>query len=243
MRGRGGTSFRVIPAVDLKGGKVVRLRQGRPEEVTVELEDPVGVARMWVEKGAKALHVIDLDGAFGGRLVHEGIIRDIVRLGVEVQVGGGIREEGVVRRLIGIGVSRVILGTLAVRNPKLVMRLAEEFPGRIMIAVDSRRDFVRVEGWMRDTGIRVEELIRIYDPYDVSFLYTNIDVEGLVRGAEIEKIERVVSLTDNPVYVAGGISSKEEVVRIREVGAAGVVIGSALYKGKVRLEELLEVER
>jgi len=234
--------FRVIPAVDVKGGKVVRLRRGREEDVTVVIENPVRVAEEWVKRGARVLHVIDLNGAFGGRLVHEDVVREIRKMNVEMQVGGGIRDEVTVRRLIGLGVDRVILGTIAVRDPETVKRLAEEYPGRIMVAIDSSGGKVSVEGWRRKTEYGPLDVIRMYEDLDVSFLYTNIDVEGLVKGAELEKIEEVVKSTDRPVYVAGGISSKEEVLKIKEMGAAGVVIGSALYTGRLRLEDLLEVE-
>ncbi len=243
MIGGGSTLFRVIPAVDLKDGKVVRLRQGREEDVTVQIENPVEVAEMWVKRGARVLHVIDLDGAFRGRLKHEDIIFEIrKRVGAEIQVGGGIRSIEIAKRLIDAGIDRVIMGTLAVRNVESVRGFAKEYPGKVMIAVDSKRDRVVVEGWRKDTGMNPLDIAKIYEDLEVSLLYTNVDVEGLVSGIVIEKITELVESTSLPVYVAGGITTREDVRKIKETGAVGVIIGSALYLGKLRLEDVIDLE-
>lgn len=235
--------FAVIPAVDLKDGRVVRLVQGDERRVTVQLDNPFEVARVWVEKGARILHVIDLDGAFKGSLRHEDVILRIKReLEVEVQVGGGIRDVETAERLISIGLDRVIIGTLAVENVEAVRKLAESHPGRIMVAIDSRKGRVVVKGWKEKTGYSPAELARIYDDLDVSFLFTNVDIEGLVKGVEIEKIKEIVKSVSSPVYVAGGIASVEDIRLIKDAGARGVVVGSALYTGRVKLEEALKLE-
>jgi phosphoribosylformimino-5-aminoimidazole carboxamide ribotide isomerase len=231
----------VIPAVDLKGGKVVRLIQGKRDKVTVELENPLEVAKMWIKKGARVLHVIDLDGAFEGKLFHEDVIIEIANI-VETQVGGGIRSLEIAERLLNAGVERVIFGTLAVKNVKAVKRFAEEYPKRVMVAVDSKKGKVVVEGWVKKTELTPIEVAKLYEDCEVSLLYTNVDVEGLVSGVELEKIREVVEGTSLPVYVAGGISSLDDVRAIKRCGAVGVVIGSALYTGKVKLEELLGEE-
>ncbi len=233
--------FRVIPAVDLKGGKVVRLVQGRRDKVTVEIDNPLEVAKVWVKKGAKCLHVVDLDGAFGGKLVHEDVIIKIAEL-TEVQVGGGIRDLKVAERLLNAGVDRIILGTLAVKDVKAVKRFAKDYPRRVMIAVDSKKGKVVVEGWIKNTELTPVELAKLYEDCEVSILYTNIDVEGLVSGINIERVREVVESTTLPVYVAGGISSLDDVRAVKRCGAVGAIIGSALYTGKVRLEELLGEE-
>lgn len=235
--------FAVIPAVDLKDGRVVRLVQGDERRVTVQLDNPLEVARMWVEKGARTLHVIDLDGAFRGSLRHEDVILRIKReLDVEVQVGGGIRDVETAERLISMGLDRVIIGTLAVENVEAVRELAERHPGRIMIAIDSRKGRVVVKGWKEKTDYSPVELARIYDDLDVSFLYTNVDVEGLVKGVEVENIREIVRNVSSPVYVAGGIASVDDIRLIKDAGARGVVVGSALYTGRIRLEEALRLE-
>ncbi len=233
--------FRVIPAVDLKGGKVVRLVQGRREKVTVEIENPVEVARDWVRRGARVLHVVDLDGAFEGKLFHEDVVVEIARF-AEVQVGGGIRDLRIAERLINRGVDRVIFGTLAVKDVEAVKRFAREYPKVVMVAIDSKGDRVVVEGWVRRTELTPLELAKVYEDCEVSILYTNVDVEGLVSGIEIEKIANVVENVSLPVYVAGGVSCLEDVKAIKRCGAKGVVIGSALYTGKLKLEDVLKVE-
>jgi phosphoribosylformimino-5-aminoimidazole carboxamide ribotide isomerase len=235
--------FLVIPAVDLKGGKVVRLVQGNETRVTVELENPLEVARMWVKKGARALHVIDLDGAFRGGLRHgETILRIKRELDVEVQVGGGIREVVTAENLISAGFDRVIIGTLAVEDVRAVRKLAERYPGKIMIAIDSRKGRVVVKGWREKTEYSPVDLARIYDDLEISFLYTNVDVEGLVKGVVAENIKEIVENISSPVYVAGGIASVDDIRLIKETGARGVIVGSALYTGRIRLEEALKLE-
>ncbi len=235
--------FRVIPAVDLKGGKVVRLRQGRENEVTIQLENPVKVAEMWIEKGARVLHVIDLDGAFKGRLRHEDVILEIRRrIKAEMQVGGGIRSVETAKRLLDEGIDRVILGTIAIRNVEDVKGLAEEYPKRVMIAVDARKDRVVVEGWKKPTEFTPLQIAKLYEDREVSLLYTNVDVEGLVSGIVLEKIRDLVEKTDLPVYVAGGIATRDDVAKVKETGAVGVVIGSALYLGRLKLEDILDLE-
>ncbi len=234
--------FRVIPAVDLKDGKVVRLRQGREEDISFQTENPVEVARQWVEMGAKVLHVIDLDGAFKGRLRHEDVIRKIVKMDVEVQVGGGIRSFDVAERLFNAGVDRVIFGTLAVERMGELRDFAVEWEGRVMIAIDARKDRIAVKGWKEVLELSPLDLARNYDDLKVSFLYTNIDVEGLVSGIERGKIYRIVRNLQNPVYVAGGITSLDDIRFAKKCGAAGVVIGSALYTKKLKFEDAIKVE-
>ncbi len=241
VQGKSLVVFRVIPAVDIKGGKVVRLVQGKRDMIRLELENPLEVAKMWVKKGARVLHVIDLDGAFEGKLFHEDVILKIANI-VETQVGGGIRDFKIAERLLDAGVKRVIFGTLAVRDVKSVKNFAKIYPNRVMIAIDSRKDNVFIEGWIKKTELKPIEVAKLYEDCDVSLLYTNIDVEGLVSGVEIEKIREIVESTSLPVYVAGGISSLDDVRAIKKCGARGVIIGSALYTGKVKIEELLGEE-
>jgi phosphoribosylformimino-5-aminoimidazole carboxamide ribotide isomerase len=235
--------FRVIPAVDLKDGRCVQLRQGREEAIILSLDNPVEVAKRWVKKGAKALHIIDLSGAFQGRLKHEDLILEIRKnLKCKIQVGGGIRSSELIERLLLNGIDRVIVGTMAVEKTREIKKLARNYPDRIMIALDSRSDRVVVKGWKELTRFTPAELASKYRSCDVSLLYTNVDVEGLMQGIEIEGIGRLIDSTSLPVYVAGGIACKEDVESIKKVGAAGVVIGSALYTGKLMLEDLLELE-
>ncbi|MCX8172360.1 MAG: 1-(5-phosphoribosyl)-5-[(5-phosphoribosylamino)methylideneamino]imidazole-4-carboxamide isomerase [Archaeoglobaceae archaeon] len=233
--------FRVIPAVDLKDGKVVRLRQGKEEEITFSIEHPIEVAKNWIEQGARVLHVVDLDGAFSGRLRHEDFIARIISLGTEVQVGGGIRNFEIAERLLKLGATRVIFGTIAVEKVEEVRKFAKKWENRVMIAVDVKEGKIAVRGWKEKTSLEPLEFIRLYDDLNLSFLYTNIDVEGLVSGIEREKIKFLRQIA-NPFYVAGGISSLEDIAFIKSLGARGVIVGSALYTGKIKLREALKFE-
>ncbi len=234
--------FRVIPAIDLKDGKVVRLRQGREGEVTFQAENPIEIAKQWIGKGAKILHVIDLDGAFRGRLRHEDVIREIAEMDVEIQVGGGIRSFDIAERLLDVGVDRVIFGTLAVSRMGEVREFARKWRGKVMIAIDSRKDRIAVKGWRELLELSPLDLAKRYDDLEVSFLYTNIDVEGLISGIDRERVSRIVENLQNPVYVAGGITSVDDIRFVKKCGAAGVVIGSAHYSKKLKFEEAVKVE-
>ncbi len=233
--------FRVIPAVDIKSGKCVQLQQGDEKRKIIEIDDVVGVAKGWVEKGAKILHLIDLDGSFRGRLVHENLILEISRF-VDVQVGGGIRDSKTAENLLNKGIRKVIIGTLAVKNPDEVIKLAEKYPNRIIIAIDSRKGEVVVKGWRESSKLSPLDLAKIYEDCDVEFLYTNVDVEGLMRGVDYSSIKNVVENIGKPVIVAGGVSTAKDVERIKEIGAKGVVIGSALYTGKLNFEDIIKLE-
>ncbi len=233
--------FRVYPAVDIRGGKCVQLQQGDPNRVLFSADDPVKVAEFWIEKGVRALHVVDLDGAFEGKLKNEEIILKIAEL-TEIQVGGGIRSREVAEKLIKKGVSRVIVGTYAARRPEEVRRLAEDYPGCVVISIDSRDERVVVEGWREKLSFTPVEFAKLFDDLEVSFLLTDVNVEGLMRGVRAEFIKKVVSSLRNGVIVSGGVSSFRDAKLIKECGAKGVVVGSALYLGKVRLDDLLSLE-
>lgn len=222
------------------GGKVVRLVRGKREAVTFEASDPLRIAELWVEKGAKVLHVVDLDGSFEGRLRHEEVIRKISKLGVELQVGGGIRDFKTAERVLKYA-DRVILGTLAVEGVEEVRRFAAEYPNAVMIALDSRGGRIAVRGWRELKSLTPKELAQLYADLEVSFLYTNIDVEGLVSGVDRRRLEEIAEIK-KPIVAAGGFSSVEDIRLAKRMGFAGVVVGSALYTGKLKFEEALKVE-
>ncbi len=233
--------FRIIPAVDIKDGKCVQLQQGDENRKIVEIDDVIGVAKRWVDLGAKMLHIIDLDGTFSGKLVHEDMIMKIAEF-ARIQVGGGIRDVRIAEKLLNRGVDKVILGTLAVKKPEDVKRLAKDYPGRVVIAIDSKSGFVVVKGWKESSNLKPVNLAKLYEDCDVEFLYTNVDVEGLMRGIDYDSVREVVKNVKKPVIVAGGIARINDIRMIKEAGANGVVIGSALYTGKLRFEEVIELE-
>jgi len=234
----------VIPAVDIKNGKCVQLVQGLPGTETVSLEDPVGVAMRWVEDGARRLHLVDLDGAFEGKRKNAHLIKQIVEAcPVPVQVGGGIRSYEDAMTLLNLGADRIIMGTTAVRNPALVKKLAEECGSeRIMVALDVKGGNVMVEGWKKnvDTG-PVKLGVKLEKLGAGSILFTNVNVEGLLRGIDPEPIRALVQAVHIPVIASGGVASLDDLTAIRGAGAAGAVVGTALYKGNFTLKEAMKV--
>ncbi len=244
--------FEVIPAVDLKGGRCVQLRQGKKEDVIFSsAEDPVAIAEQWVMQGARRLHIIDLDAALQEEQSNFVVIKRIAEskgvLGkAKIQVGGGIRSYEVAAQLLtiasGKGVDRIIFGTAALKSPRLVEDVAEEFsPDRVMVALDARGGKVTIDGWREVTGIDATEAAKQAVRIGAgSLLFTNIDVEGLMKGIDPRIIEEFVGSVDVPVVVAGGVTSVADVRRIKKAGASGVVIGSALYKGKIDFTELMK---
>ena len=228
-------AFSVIPALDLKGGKCVRLAQGDPARKTIELEDPLGVARRWERSGASRLHLVDLDGAIGGVRRNEPMVRKIVEvLAIPVQLGGGIRSVEDAARFLEMGAAKVILGTLALARPAAMEELASEYgPERLIVALDSRGGEVVVRGWREGTGLKAAEVVKRFEGLAHEILYTNVDVEGLLRGIDEGAIRAMVGATRLGVLVSGGVSTLEDVARVRTAGARGVIIGSALYTGRV----------
>jgi len=236
-------AFLVIPAVDMKDGKCVQLRQGNEEQVIIEMDDPLAIASCFVRSGAPRLHVIDLDGAIGGKRVNAEILeRMATELEVPIQFGGGIRTIVDARRLLDLGVQKIILGTFALDMPEAVLRLAEEYgPERIMVALDSRKGKVLVKGWKEETEESPMEAVTRFEKCASEVLFTNVDVEGLMEGVSLSVIEDMVASTSLGVIVSGGITTLEDVRDVRKAGAAGCVIGSALYTGKLDYLKALRV--
>ncbi len=235
-------SFDVFPAIDIKDGRCVQLVGGRPEDVLVSLDDPVGVARHWIECGAGKLHVIDLDGALG-RPRNLTLLYQIAQLDAFVQAGGGVRAYDDVADLLHAGVDRVILGTAAVRDPTIVHHLSDEFGAEsIMVSVDARGGEVLVEGWTRSSGLRPQEMGLIFQEMGAgSLLFTDVEVEGRMNGVREGVVRALVEYVDVPVIAAGGISGLEDIANIADTGAAGVVIGSALYTHKLTLSDAFQI--
>ncbi len=233
--------FLVIPALDLKDKKCVQLVQGDPSKKIVELEEPVSIAKHWEEKGARRLHLIDLDGAILGERKNEDIVKEIVKeLSIPVQFGGGIRSLEDAMHFLDLGVEKIILGTLAIKSPEIVEKLEEKYgKERIIIALDSKQGYVAIKGWKETTKIKATELAKKFESLVEEFLFTNIDVEGKMRGINEKIIKEVISSTKAKVIVSGGISSVEDVKKIKSLGAGGVVIGSALYTGKISFDILI----
>ena len=236
--------MKIFPAVDILGGKCVQLVQGRRETATV-YGDPLSCATRWLDEGADALHVVNLDGAFGSSARNADLIMELItRSGVEIELGGGIRSVEDAVHWLDTGVSRIIISTLATRQPESIRILADEYgSGRVMAGVDARGGQVAVQGWQETAGDYLDWTTRFEELGAGSLLYTNVDVEGLQQGVRFAPVKRLIDHTRLPVVVAGGVSSRSDVAGLRDIGAFGAVLGSALYSGKIKLKEALEESR
>jgi phosphoribosylformimino-5-aminoimidazole carboxamide ribotide isomerase len=241
--------FEVIPAVDLRDGKCVQLVQGVPGSEIISLDDPFAVALDWIDKGAKTLHLVDLDGAIEGKRKNAQTVEKIVNAckekGVSIQVGGGIRNFEDATALLKLGVSRVILGTAALQDPELVKLLADAFGNEfVTVALDAKNGKISIKGWTEECTQTPVEMGRKFEELGAgSLLFTNIDTEGLMQGVNPIPTKELVESVSIPVIASGGVSSLQDLRILKETGAAGVVIGSALYTGKFTLEDAIEFIR
>jgi phosphoribosylformimino-5-aminoimidazole carboxamide ribotide isomerase len=238
----------VIPAIDLKDGHCVRLKQGEMEGATLFSEDPAAMARQWKDWGAERLHLVDLNGAFAGKPVNEPAIRDIIReLGDElpIQLGGGIRSLEVIERYLDDGVTWVIIGTAAVKNPGFLHEACDAFPGHIMVGLDARNGKVAVDGWSKMTGHDVVDLARRYEDYGVeAVIYTDIGRDGMLTGINLEATVNLARALHIPVIASGGVSRLEDIQQLCEVqdeGIVGAITGRAVYEGQLDFKAALEL--
>lgn len=230
----------VIPAIDLRGGRCVRLHQGDFGRETVFSDDPVAKALQWQEQGGPRLHVVDLDGAATGEPAHLDVISAIVAaLDIPVQVGGGIRSASVARAWLEAGVERVVIGTAAVRDPKMVQDVCREHgSGRVVVSIDARDGMVALQGWTEASEVSVLELANRMKGLGVQrLLYTDIARDGMLTGPDIDTNARLVQETGMGVLASGGVSSVEDIRRLAPAGVEGVIVGRALYTGAVSLPD------
>lgn len=235
----------IIPAVDIKDGKCVQLVQGKPGTEQIVIENPAEVAKEWEKKGASILHVINLDGAFGNKEKNIEVIKDIINsVSIPVQLGGGIRTKEDAAELLKMGVNKVILGTMAIENPENVEELSREFGSeRIIVALDSKDSRVVVKGWTEKTTKSAPEFAKIFEKKGAGgILFTNVDYEGLLKGFDTVPLIDLLNTVNIPVIYSGGVTSIEDIKKLSETDAYGVVIGSALYKGKINFEETLKYQ-
>ncbi len=238
----------IIPAIDLKDGKCVRLRQGDFSRATVYSDNPVEVARMWQEKGAERIHLVDLDGSLAGSPRNKEIIREIAReIDVPVQVGGGIRDMKTVENYFRMGISRVILGTAALKDRRFVVNACKTNSGRIILGIDASNGKVAVEAWTEEMTESALEVAKSYEGYDLdAIVYTDIKRDGMEVGVNIEATENLAESVDIPVIASGGVSSIQDIERLLEIekfGVVGVIIGKALYNGTLHLEDAINISR
>lgn len=234
----------LIPAIDLKNGHCVRLRQGRMDEVTVFSEDPVGVAKRWADDGAQRLHVVDLDGAVKGQPMNLKTIEQIAQaVSIPVQVGGGIRDEETVLRYLNAGVAYIIIGTKAVNTPHFLRDLCLEFPRHIIVGLDAKDGRVALDGWSKLTHHDVVEMAQHCERDGVeAIIYTDIGRDGMMAGFNAESTRRLATAVNTPVIASGGVSSLDDIRKLRELesdGVIGAIIGRALYEGDLTLKDCL----
>jgi phosphoribosylformimino-5-aminoimidazole carboxamide ribotide isomerase len=235
----------LIPAIDLKNGECVRLRQGRMDDVTVFSSDPVAVARRWADEGAERLHIVDLDGAIKGQPVNLRVVEQIAEaVDIPVQVGGGIRDEETVQRYLDAGVSYVIIGTKAVNTPHFLHDLCLEFPRHIIVGLDAKDGRVALNGWAKLTHHDVVEMAQHCERDGVeAIIYTDIGRDGMMSGFNAEATRKLAGAVNTPVIASGGVSSLDDIRLLRELedeGVTGAVIGRALYEGGLSLKECLK---
>jgi phosphoribosylformimino-5-aminoimidazole carboxamide ribotide isomerase len=233
----------ILPAIDLRGGQCVRLRQGDYSQETVFGSDAAAVARDWVNQGARALHIVDLDGAREGRPVNVAQIQAIVRsVNVPCQLGGGLRSREHIEQVLSWGVHRVILGTRALKDSAWFDGIVREFPARIVLGLDARNGLVATNGWMEVDQTSALEVARRCAALPLAALvYTDISRDGMLEGANIEVMGELASVIDVPLIASGGVTSLEDVRKLAHLGLAGCIIGRALYEGCIDLRAAIQV--
>ena len=232
----------IIPAVDIKNGKCVRLLQGRMEDETVFSDDPAAMAQKWANAGAELIHVVDLDGAFEKRPQNLDAVKDIINsVDTPIQLGGGIRNERAVETVLKLGVQRVIIGTEAIKNPQWVRQIARKYPGQIVVGIDARDGRVAIEGWTETTSIRAIDLARQFEDCGVAAInFTDIYRDGMQTGPNIAETGRLAEAIKIPVVASGGVSTIEDIknlLPLTAVGVSGVITGKALYSGTLDFKQ------
>lgn len=238
----------VIPAIDLKDGKCVRLEQGLMERDTVYSEDPAATARRWQDEGGELLHIVDLDGAFAGVPKNRAAIEAIVKaIDIPAQLGGGIRDLATIEAYLALGLSRVIIGTAAQRNPQLVTDACQRFPGQIVVGIDAKNGMVAVQGWAEVTDITAVELAKRFAGDGVAaIIYTDIARDGMLQGPNLDATRALAEAAGIPVIASGGVSSLKDIenlLAIEKYGVTGVITGKAIYSGSLDLREAVKLAK
>lgn len=238
----------IIPAVDIKNGKCVRLLQGRMDDETVFSDDPAAMAQRWANEGAELIHVIDLDGAFEKHPQNLNAIKKIIdTVDTPIQLGGGIRNERTVDLVLELGVQRVIVGTAAIRNPQWVKDVARRHPGKIVVGIDARDGRVAIEGWTENTLTMAVDLAKQFEDCGVAAInFTDIHRDGMQTGPNIAETRRLAEAINIPVVASGGVATIEDIqnlLPLTEVGVSGVITGKALYSGTLDFKQALALVR
>lgn len=238
----------IYPAIDIRGGRCVRLTEGRFDAETVFADDPAEMALKWAGMGAEFLHLVDLDGALAGEGRNVPVIERILQsVSIPVQLGGGIRNLETIERLLALGVTRLILGSAAVKNPQLVAEACKKYPGHIAVGIDAKNGEVAIEGWGQGSGVAATELAKRMADYGVeTIIYTDISRDGMLSGVNVEATAALARACGVPIIASGGVASIEDIRRVKAVeadGVCGCIIGKAIYTGAVDLKAALALAK
>jgi phosphoribosylformimino-5-aminoimidazole carboxamide ribotide isomerase len=236
----------VIPAVDIKGGKVVRLTQGRAVEATVYSDSPVEMAVKWASFGVGLIHVVDLDGALEGEIRNLKIVKEIVTaVSAKIELGGGIRDMGTIERVLDAGVEKVCIGTKALDKKFLAAVSKSEFREMVIVAIDAKDGLVHAKGWTEKTGIKATDLVKEVADFGITTVnYTDISKDGMLEGPNIASLKELLSISKSEIVAAGGVTTIDDVRKLKALeknGLKGMIIGKALYEGKIDLAEAMEI--
>lgn len=238
----------IYPAIDIRGGRCVRLTEGRFDAETVFADDPAEMALKWAGMGAEFLHLVDLDGALAGEGKNVPVIERILQsVNIPVQLGGGIRNLETIEKLLSLGVNRLILGSAAVKNPQLVEEACKKYPGHIAVGIDAKNGEVAIEGWGQGSGVAATELAKKMAAYGVeTIIYTDISRDGMLSGVNVEATAALARACGVPIIASGGVASLEDIRRVKAVesdGVQGCIIGKAIYTGAVDLKAALDLAK
>ena len=233
--------MKIWPAIDLRGGNCVRLKQGDYNQETIFGDNPGAMARQWCEQGAECMHLVDLDGARDGLWINQDAVRSIIEaISVPCQLGGGVREESTIELLLGLGVSRLIIGTKALKEPEWFSSMVEKFPHKLALGIDARDGMVATDGWLETSETTAISLAQQFNSQPVAaIIYTDISRDGMMQGANIAGMSEMKQATNIPVIASGGVTTLEDVKQLREAGLDGAIIGRSLYDGVIDLMDAI----
>jgi phosphoribosylformimino-5-aminoimidazole carboxamide ribotide isomerase len=233
--------MQIWPAIDLRGGKCVRLQQGDYNRETIFGDDPTEMAQRWVSDGARFLHLVDLDAARDGQLANRQAVASIVkRVGIPCELGGGIRDESTIRVWLEAGISRLVVGTKALKDPDWFREMCELFPGKLALGLDARDGYVATDGWLETSQVRATDLARQFaDVPLVSIVYTDIARDGMLAGPNFDGVAEMKDAVSAPVIASGGVTTADDIRRLARIGVAGCIVGRSLYDGKLTITEAI----
>lgn len=232
----------IYPAIDIKDQSCVRLTQGSYDKVTVYEKDPVKIAKRWEAMGAEILHLVDLDGAKDGNRINQPIVEEIIKnINIPLQLGGGIRDTEGIKTLLDLGVSQVIIGTVALKEPDWIKEMIIKYEDRIIVSIDALNGLIATDGWQKVSNVKAIDFIKKLKSYGLSrIVYTDIEKDGMLAGPNFHIYEELTDKVDIEVIASGGVTSLEDIKRLKSMGLYGAIIGKALYDGKVDLQEVLK---